>query len=409
MSFLNTLRAELSKEEFEDQVVEPVSEGEAQAIEQEYENRVNEIESLDSQRERAERVVDELETQQEAVRAIVEQNGGLTENEAALIESQRRTAAVALDIDPDSETGKEIVDEPGLEAMVNHGVLSLEENEKFTDKVKRVIENIIKTIKEKIESFVKWFGKFTNILTNKAREAYGYLKGLSDEEFKKRVDALPEEALKDAGMLFENGTYDFGKTVDAISAFASKAQGIIVPANAKLVKLAEKVSKNGGNASEEEKAEAANIMQQTRKELNDAFGRSANGNGAVEVLNLRLKYEAAENSFGRCSIEKLDKGDAKKSDLDKAKLLNAVNQGLFTKTIAKVRAESAQQDVKNYQAGKSDSAGAEVLDLIKLVSSYSTARFMLYTAATNGYNKLASIILALKAVSLESEEKTAEA
>ena len=402
----------LSKEDFNE--VEQATPEEAKALSEELDSRINEIESLDSQRERAERVVDELETQQEAVRAIVEQNGGLTENEAALIESQRRTAAVALDLNPDDPAAQAVVDQPGLESMVNHGVLSLEANEKFTDKIKNTIARIVKAIREKIKSFFVWIGKFSNVLKLDTKEAYDFLKGISDEEFKKRVSWLPEEVLKGRGVLFENGVFDYAKArldlldwrMEVMSPFKTTAKSIYA-----LFKAMYKVNKEKKSVDKEKADEVVSkaykdlSLQLKKIKMEDHKRTSFQMLGRTVVTHDLYRDDAKGIDLFRYSIIEVEKTDIKRDQIKRKDLLKAVNQDF--RVIALGDGEEAilqvLEDMGTPVEGlrdmlKGDEYKREMSALNLMFYSFTKVMFSLSATAIQRYRDLITLIKQIRDV-----------
>lgn len=200
MSFLNELRYSLENEDVlgdntpvtvEEEAEADVAAAEAEVVRQEIENNVQQV-------ERAEAVVDELELTNDALAGAVAQSedGTIPVETAAMVEAQRRTAAVALNLDPEQGAGADLVDNPGLESLVKGGV-SLEE---ATSKTKEVISKIVnfineigRKIKEGLKKFATFIGKIFNVLPRQLKEAAGVLKTMDGKDINERLQGVDKE------------------------------------------------------------------------------------------------------------------------------------------------------------------------------------------------------------------------
>lgn len=211
MSYFKQLRASLENEELlpegeltpEAEAEADVAMAEAEVVRQEIEN------NIDSQ-ERAEAVVEELEGTNEALTNIAANSpdGTIDETTAAMAEAQRRTAAVAVGLDPDEGAGAELVDQAGLESLVDGTYLSLEEatdkNRTMIQKIKDFIKRIGKAIVAGWEKFKNFIAKVFDVLPKQISELASWVKSSKDlpglinkfsaddkEEFERLTKELP--------------------------------------------------------------------------------------------------------------------------------------------------------------------------------------------------------------------------
>lgn len=153
-------------------------------------------------------VQEELQAQNEVAEGIMEANGGQLPMEAAAgIEAGRRAAAVALGVDPESEEGQAIVDQPQIDAMVRGEALPATEDD---NKSKGLIATIMKIwdyIVSKAKQFKNWIVKAFSITPKKSKATYAKLKALTDEEFKKGLDFIKSDKdnAEKYGKLFVDG------------------------------------------------------------------------------------------------------------------------------------------------------------------------------------------------------------
>lgn len=187
MSFFNELRYSLENQDVlddntpvtpEEEAAADVAAAEAEVVRQEVENNVEQV-------ERAEAVVDELEGTNEALAGVVAQSpdGTIPAETAAMVEAQRRTAAAALGLDPETGAGAELVDNPGLEGLVN-GTISLEEatekNKTMIEKIRGFIKKIADAIKAGWERFKGFIAKVLDVLPKQIKELAPWVKDNKD-------------------------------------------------------------------------------------------------------------------------------------------------------------------------------------------------------------------------------------
>lgn len=189
MSFLNELRLSLENEDVlgdnapvtvEEEAEANVAAAEAEVVRQEIENNVQQV-------ERAEAVVDELELTNDALAGAVAQSedGTIPAETAAMVEAQRRTAAVALNLDPEQGAGADLVDNPGLESLVKGGVSledATEKNKTMIQRIKDIIKKISAAIKAGWRRFEGFIAKVLNILPKQIQELAPWVKSSKDLE-----------------------------------------------------------------------------------------------------------------------------------------------------------------------------------------------------------------------------------
>lgn len=205
MSFLNELRYSLENEDVlnnepvtvEEEAEADVAAAEVEVVRQEVENNIEHV-------ERAAAVVDELEGTNEALAGAVAQSedGTLDPTVAGMVEAQRRTAAVALNLNPEEGAGAELVDNAGLEGLVK-GTISVEEavkdNKTMIERIKKVIDKIREGVKVALGKIKLFFEKLFGILPRQIKEYAAKLEAMDNATIDARLKELPEDVLKSVG------------------------------------------------------------------------------------------------------------------------------------------------------------------------------------------------------------------
>lgn len=223
MSYFKQLRASLENEELlPEGELTPEAEAEADVAMVEAEAVRQEIENNIEAQERAEAVVEELEGTNEALTNIAANSpdGTIDEATAAMAEAQRRTAAAAVGLDPEEGAGAELVDQAGLESLVEGTYLSLEEATSKTQKIIDGIWNFIKEIGKKISSawkrFKEFMGKVFNTTTNQMKDALTFVNETENGKLEKAFAAIDKKGLDPVGKPNKFPEVELNKVIDQL-------------------------------------------------------------------------------------------------------------------------------------------------------------------------------------------------
>lgn len=266
----------ISKESLEGNVVEEVQditpEEEVELVEANAEAELvrRDIEQAVEASERVIAVQEELQAQNEVAEGIMEANGGQLPMEAAAgIEAGRRAAAIALGLDPESEEGQAIVDQPQIDAMVRGEAQPATEDDNKQKGFIATLKKIWAWVVEKSKKFWGWINKVTKIVPKKYKATIAKLKSITDEEFNAGLEKIKanDEASAKFGKVFYNGKL---VAVDKLTAETAKLQVFLqtgLTAAAKDVLNTLKTTEAQAIKNAEFLAKAKEVIQ---KELNGA-------------------------------------------------------------------------------------------------------------------------------------------
>lgn len=349
MSFLNKFgtNGTVSIEELEVQfeaTEEATAEEEAELEEAEEQANLarEEAEQSIEESETAERVVEELETQNEAIANIREQNNGVLPQEAAAgFEAARRMAAIAVGENPDEGDGAELVDEPGLESMVNGATLSLEEdkNKSMIQKIKDGIKKAWEWVKDKFNSFVTWLSKITNIIPKVLKERYNKIKALSDDEVAAGLAKLSEDKLnKYNAIILDGKLVDLAKLTDMANKTTSVILGNITRLTASFKGLVTKIFGKSSVIEQDDFFDSEYI-----KVINKTGKTEFKGAGILATLSANDKVINVDFTALEADVSVLRK-------VSKADILNGLNVGAMAVSKVKKNAEHLSSEMKKIEA-----------------------------------------------------------
>lgn len=343
MSYFKQLRAALENEELlPEGELTPEAEAEADVAIAEAELVRQEIENNVETQERAGAVVDELEGTNEALTNIAASSpdGTIDEATAAMVEAQRRTAAAAVSLDPEEGAGADLVDQAGLESLVDGTYLSLEEavkkNEGVIAGIKKFIAKIFKGIADLFSRLMKFISKATNILTGKSKAVYRELKALSDADFKEAAAKLNTEEFDKYGVLL----VDYPDPQDQIKKFANMQKGF----KANFI-AAIKILK-----AQNDEAKLEEVLSKEYDKIVKSYSVLDGKSG--EFGFIKVTYNSTPSTPLNVTVEEKEPVKFDVDKLDKSKLLNSINIGLGMGEVAKTGdyvGEGAAQASKDLQ------------------------------------------------------------
>lgn len=391
----------ISKESLEEGVVEAVDditpEEEVELVEANAEAEFvrRDIEQAGEAFERVRAVQDELQAQNEVAEGIMEANGGQLPMEAAAgIEAGRRAAAVALGLDPESEEGQAIVDQPQIDAMVRGESQPATEDDNKSKGLIATLKKIWTWIVEKFKAGIKWISKATNIIPKKFKDVYVKLKAMSDEDFNKVVEQYKddEEIAKRYSNLFENG-----KLID----LDDKSKMVKKLIDASKLGMVDSVTyaHNSAKQTEESSNKLVELAAKTVQRFKSAVGKDT---FTLNGYTFGFEIVGTDVTLKKEELPKLSKVPV----FTRKDALSSVNVGLINQMMQEVNQMSFEmsKEVQKGQLDNIDKLPPEAQDGVRKSTSIIQKLTSAFLDIVNGYNKVASDMAAMLGLIVKKAE-----